>query len=255
VASTTLPLVDQNRATVSRGRQVSPTRSLTTVVWYPTVGATWPLVVFAHGYQVGPETYAHLLQTWAAAGYVVAAPEFPLSDPAVAGPALDENDLQNEPSDVRFVMSALITPGGPMADRIDNMRMGVAGHSDGAEAALAVAQQGDITIKAVIAMAGQPVIPHLSPNPPLLVAQGDADTINPPARAQAVFDQAAAPRFLFLLQGGGHLAPFAGGTQWQPAVDQVTTDFLDRYLARTTGSDAGLLAHGNRPGLAQLRAA
>lgn len=252
ITTTTLALVDPNRPTVSRGHQMAPTRALTTVVWYPTVGTSWPLVVFVPGYQVGPDSYSHLLQTWAAAGYVVAAIEFPLSDAAVAGAALDENDLNNQPSDVRFVMDALITPSGPLAARIDYMRMGVAGHSDGAEAALAVAQQGDVTIKAVIAMSGQPVIPHLAPNPPLLVAQGDVDTINPPVRSQAIFDQATSPRFLLTLKGAGHLAPFAGGTRWQPAVDQVTVDFLDHYLARATDSDVMLLAHGNRPGLTTL---
>lgn len=252
VTTTTVAVVDPTRATVSRGHQIGSTRSLTTVVWYPTVGSTWPLVVFAPGFEVGPDSYSHLLQTWAAAGYVVAAVEFPLSDSAVAGPALDENDLGNEPSDVRFVMGALVGPASPVAARIDPVRMAVAGHSDGAEAALAVAQQGDVTVKAVIAMSGQPVVPHLAPNPPLLVAQGDVDAINPPGRSQAVFDQASGPRYLLTLQGAGHLAPFAGGTRWQPAVDQVTIDFLDRYLARSTDSDASLLVDGNRPGLARL---
>jgi len=104
-------------------------------------------------------------------------------------------------------------------------------------------------------MSGQPVVPHFAPNPPLLVAQGDVDAINPPARSQAVFDQATGPRFLLTLEGAGHLAPFAGGTRWQPAVDQVTIDFLDHYLARTSDSDGPLLAHGNRPGLTRLVAA
>ena len=185
---------------------------------------------------------------------MVAAPEFPLTDAAVAGAALDENDLQNEPGDMRFVLSSLLDPANPMSGRIDRARIGVAGHSDGAEAALAVAQQGDLGLQAAMVFAGQPVTPHAAPNPPLLVAQGSVDDINPAENGQAVYAQAANPRFLLTLVGAGHLAPFAGGSKWQPVVDQVTIDFLDRYLSGRSDSNAALVADGRHPGLASLQA-
>jgi predicted dienelactone hydrolase len=251
--TTTVPLVDSSRPTVSRGVTVSQTRALTTVVWSPAINHRWPLVLLAPGYQVGPDTYSHLAQTWAAAGFVVAAPEFPLADQAVAGPALDENDLNNEPADAEFVLASLIQPSSSVAARIDPTRVAVTGHSDGAEVALALGQEGRSDIKAVIAMAGQPVVPHQAPNPPLLVIQGDQDTINPPARAQAVYDQAASPRFLLTLLGAPHLAPFSGGSKWQPVVESATTDFLNRYLAGKMTSDAAMTADAVRPGLSTLR--
>jgi dienelactone hydrolase len=251
VATTTIALVDASRPTVSRGVRVAATRALTTVVWYPTVGTHWPLVMFAPGYQVGPETYSALCRRWAAAGYVVAAPRFPLSDPSVAGSALDELDLDNQPADVRFVMGSLVSSAGS-ALPIDPTRIAVTGHSDGAEDALAVGEQGVAAVKAVIAMSGQPV-PRQGPNPPLLVMQGDQDTINPPARSQAVFDQATSPRFLLTLLGAGHLPPFAGGSKWQTVVEAVTVDFLNHYLAATTKSDAQMLADAHHFALAILK--
>jgi dienelactone hydrolase len=255
---TTVALVDVSRPTVSGGVRVSATRALSTVVWSPAVAGAhrWPLVLFAPGYRVGPGTYARLCQYWAARGYVVAAPSFPLADPAVAGASADEGDLANEPADVRFVIASLLDPAGPapaVMAAIDPGKVGVAGHSDGAEVALALVQQGNLTIKAVIAMAGQPVAPQPIPNPPLLVMQGDHDTINPPRRSQAVFDQAAPPRFLLTLVGGSHLGPFSGTSQWEPVVEAVSVDFLNHYLAGTTTDDTRLVADATHPGISSLR--
>src|SRR5690242_18539158 len=75
------------------GRRVP--RSLDTVVRYPAVGGPYPLIVFAHGYALTPATYRRLLLAWTAAGYVVAAPAFPLEKADAAG-GPDESDLVNE---------------------------------------------------------------------------------------------------------------------------------------------------------------
>lgn len=252
VATTVLALVDTSRPTVSRGVRVAATRALTTVIWYPAVAGRWPLVLFAPGYNVGPETYTHLCQAWAAAGYVVAAPKFPLSDPEVARGALDERDLDNQPADLLFVMAALVDPASPVTTRIDPARIAATGHSDGAEDALALGQGANPAIKAVIAMSGQP-LGQRRPNPPLLAIQGDIDTINPPALSQAVYDQAMDPRFLLTLLGAGHLPPFAGGTKWQPIVEAVTVDFLDLYVAGRPQDQAPMAADGAHPGLSTFR--
>jgi acetyl esterase/lipase len=256
ISETTLLLVDPSRPTVAFGRQISATRALTTLVWAPAVVGRWPLVVFAHGFQVGPTPYIALLEHWASAGYVVAAPEFPLTDQAVAGANLDENDMANQPADVRFVTDALVAPGAPLAARIDPTRVAVAGHSDGAETALAsslaLTTAGEPVFKAVIVMSGQPVTSGQSANPPILVTQGDADTINPPSNGYATFAQASSPKYLEVLHGANHLPPEEAGTSWYPALSGVTTAFLNYYVAGD-GSAQALLSAGTQPPYASIQ--
>lgn len=243
VASLTIPLVDTSRPTVSHGRQISSSRALTTLVWYPQAPGRHPLVVFAHGYQVGPQPYIALLQAWAAHGYVVAAPEFPLTDQAVAGANLDENDINNQPADLRFVADSLVSAGSPVAARTDPSEVVVAGHSDGSESALAASvaptPAGEPPFRALIAMSVQqlPGVTHTA-NPPMLVTQGDRDDINPPSYGYQVYGQGASPKYLLVLRGGGHLPPLESGSAWLPGVEVVTEAFLDCYAARDASAGA-----------------
>ncbi len=249
----TLALVDRNRPTVSGDRTISNSRSLTTRVWYPSEGGPWPLVVFAHGFEVGPDPYVPLLKTWAAAGYVVAAPEFPLTDAEVAGSDLDEADIDNQPADMAFVFARLLDPTGALSGYVDPSRLGVAGHSDGAQTALATAANRPVPLSALIVMAGAPVGSGPGGNPPILVAHGDEDSIDPFEKGREVYDEATSPRFLLTLLGGEHLPPFTQGSQYQDVVDKTTIDFLDTFLGHPT-SGAALLGDG-RPGLATIDAA
>lgn len=248
VESTVVKLVDTSRPTVSHGRTISSSRALTTLVWYPEVSKRSPLIVFAHGYQVGPGPYETMLQSWASHGYVVAAPEFPLTDQDIAGPNLDENDINNQPDDLRFVTDALVAGGSPVAARIDTTRVAVAGHSDGAESALAAsiaaAPQGQPTFRALVAMSVQelPGVNHTS-NPPMLVTQGDADNINPPSYGYTTYQDGASPKFLLVIKGGGHLPPLQAGSAWLPGIETVTDAFLDAYVA----SDAPVSRIGAAP--------
>ena len=99
-------------------------RPVVTYVRYPAVGAAsgvdrpgalparadgpFPLVVFGHGFAVTPAIYTPLLMAWARAGYVVAAPVFPLENAhAPGGP--NEADIVNQPADVSFVISRMLS--------------------------------------------------------------------------------------------------------------------------------------------------
>ncbi len=249
-----MTLVDPSRPTISRGRTIAPSRTLTTLVWYPNAPGRWPLIVFAHGFQVGPIPYVQLYETWAAAGYVVAAPEFPLTDAAAAGPALDEADINNQPADVRFVAASL-TSGGSLSSRIDSTRIVVAGHSDGAETALVAGVEGGLAVRAIIALAVSPLPSGpVAATPPLLVGQGDRDTINPPELGQTVYNQAGRPRYLLHLLGAGHLPPFTGTAPWAAVVDRVTLDFLDRYVSGANVSAATIITDGTLTGVASTEA-
>lgn len=243
VESLTVPLVDTSRPTVSHGHQISSSRSLTTLVWFPDSPGRHPLVVFAHGYQVGPAPYLSLLRAWAAHGYVVAAPEFPLTDEALAGPNLDENDINNQPADLRFVTDSLVSASSPVARRIDANQVVVAGHSDGSESALAASvapvPHGEPPYRALIAMSVQqlPGVSHTD-NPPMLVTQGDHDTINPPSYGYQVYGQGSSPKYLLVLKGAEHLPPLEAGSAWLSGIELVTEAFVDCYAGHDASSAA-----------------
>jgi pimeloyl-ACP methyl ester carboxylesterase len=91
---------------------------------------------------------------------------------------------------------------------------------------------GEPGYRALIAMSVQP-IPNSgrTSNPPVLVTQGDADTINPPAYGRQTWQLAASPKYLLVLRGGGHLPPLQTGSAWLPGIEAVTEAFLDAYVA------------------------
>jgi dienelactone hydrolase len=250
VASTVLALVDDSRPVVSYGSTISDVRPLSTLIWQPAVAGRWPLVVLAHGYAVGPDPYASLCEAWAAAGYVVAAPRFPLTDESVAGENLDESDLENQPADVAFVIDALLSPGSPVAGVTDPARIAVAGHSDGGLTALSVAADQPEGLRGVMALSTSPV-GRPGENPPLLVVQGDEDDINGWQYGQAIYDGASEPRFLLYLLGAGHLPPYEEGSEWEAVIHRVTIAFLDRYVAGRPGDPGSLLDLG-QPGVATV---
>ena len=253
VGTVVLPLVDPSRPTVSHGRLVAPARTLTTQVWYPKgVPGPRPLVVFAHGFQVGLDPYRRACNAWAQRGFVVAAPMFPLTDQAVAGPNLDEADIGNQPADVRFVISQLLAAaqsgGTPLSGLIDPARIAVVGHSDGAETALLVgygASDRDPRVDAVITDAANPLdvkppTAKIRGSAPLLIVLGDQDRSVPIQDGLRLVDQVRVPGWLLVLHGADHLSPIAGPSPWTPLLDQVTGDFLAGVFGASRGLGATL---------------
>ncbi len=227
-------------------------RTLETVVRYPAAAGRHPLVVFAHGFALTPAAYAHLLDAWARAGYVVAAPVFPRERPgAPGGPT--QADLPNEPRDMSFVITRLLALG-----RIDAARIAVAGHSDGGIAALAVAYDSryrDRRIRAAIVLSGDRLGgmgPFPARGPPLLAVHGTADTINPPAVTAAYFRLAHRPKFLLWLVGAEHEPPFTVEEPQLSIVERVTLAFLGHYLEGRPLQ--ALTAAAHRPGITEFTA-
>lgn len=250
-----LRLVDHSRVAHFQNGATAP-RSLPTSVRYPT-GASHPLplIVFAHGFALTPDAYTRLLDAWASAGYVVAAPTFPVEGAnAPGGPR--ESDLVNEPEDLRYVVSRLIGHASPFRSLIDPQEIAVAGQSDGAEAALAAAYDPrfrDDRIDAAIILSGAAFpgfteAPHGSP--PLLAVQGTSDPLNQPAVTASYFRLMRRPKFLLWLLGAGHLPPYTTEDRWSDVVDRVTVAFLDRYLRN--GEITPLIAAGKQPRVARM---
>ena len=234
-----LRFVDHSRRAYFRNGTSGP-RVLVTFVRIPTRGhPPYPLVVFGHGFALTPHDYAPLLDAWARAGYVVAAPVFPLGNAnAPGGP--NESDLVNQPADMRLVITRLLAldtrPGGVLHGRIDPHRIAVAGHSDGAVTALAVAydrRYRDPRVRAAIILSGAELAGMAGfprHGPPLLAMHGTADTINAPGNTLAYYQLASRPKFLVLLIGASHRPPYTSQEPQLRIVEHVTTAFLDHYL-------------------------
>lgn len=278
VGLTVMTLVDNTRSvSLPDGRTVS--RTLVTYVRYPArarpagsdalnapparSAGPFPLIVFGHGFAVTPSLYAGLLNSWARAGYVVAAPVFPLENAdAPGGP--NESDLPNQPADMSVVISRLLSAdhasSGPLNGLIATREIAVAGQSDGGDSALAVAydpRYRDPRVGAAMILSGAE-IPGLggfqiaAGGPPLLAVQGTADRTNPPSATNAFYASAPAPKYRLELLGASHLPPYSTQEPQLGVVERVTIAFLDRYLKHIAQAQQRLLDAGGSPRIAML---
>lgn len=273
-------LIDRSR-TVRFGHGTVEPRTLVTQVRYPAVGAPgaddvadapplladgpYPLVVFGHGFAETPTVYARLLDAWARAGYVVAAPLFPLTQKHVPGGRRDDDDLINQPADMSFVITRMLARSdratgffhGLLADDL----IAVSGQSDGAATALAEAYDPrfrDPRVRAAMILSGAFVDPlggHFNfpaQAPPLLAVQGSADPINAPSATVEYYDAAPRPKFLLDLLGATHLPPYTTQQPYLGIVEQVTVAFLDHFLRHEHASLERMREQGEVAGSATL---
>jgi dienelactone hydrolase len=256
VGQRTLTFVDSSRRLAIPGGGMRP-RTLVTVIRYPHAAGRFPLIVFGHGFAVTPAIYAGLLTAWARAGYVVAAPLFPLENATAPG-GPNEADIVNQPADVSFVITEMIRSSA-FRRRINSREIGVTGQSDGGNTALAVGYSvhRDRRVRAAVILSGGevPRVAELafSPGePPLLATQGTADTINPPSFTRAFFDLAPRPKYRLDLLGAGHLPPYTGIAPWARVTERTTTAFFDYYLKGEPTALGRMRAEGNVRGVATL---
>jgi dienelactone hydrolase len=262
---------------LSDGRLVP--RSLTTIIRYPALGTAsrndrlaaaparsagpFPLIVFAHGFNVTPTLYAPILRAWVRAGFVVAAPIFPLTNAAALG-GPNESDLVNQPTDMSLVITRMLAgnarSGGILSGLISSREVAVTGQSDGGSTALAAAYNThyfDRRVQAAMILSGAR-IPGVdgydfpAPSPPLLAVQGTGDTVNAPSSTDRYFTLARQPKFLLSLLGAPHLGPYTDEQPQLGIVERVTLAFLDRYLKHQPGAPARMWKDGNVPNLASL---
>lgn len=108
-----------------------------------------PVIVFSHGLGNSRRGYSYLGKQWASCGFVSIHPEHPGANEDVAKHGLlhlyragfDKRNWSNVPEDISFVIDAIqddanLPP--RLRGRLDRTRIGVAGHSIGAYAALAI---------------------------------------------------------------------------------------------------------------------
>jgi predicted dienelactone hydrolase len=214
-----------------------------------SAAGSFPLFVWAHGRDATVDYFDSLLRGWAARGYVVAAPTFPLTHLGTAGGSVFD-DYVNQPADVSFVISRILALDGPHGTQhpglVDRHRIAVGGHSLGAATAIAMAQSRcclDPRVRAVVDIDGAALaFPNDAPvrrRTPLLIVHGDADAVFPVADARLLYAESRAPKYLVIMHGTPH-TPF----EYEPAhelIADVVGDFLDAYVRRDAAAVGRLL--------------
>jgi predicted dienelactone hydrolase len=271
VAQTTRTFTDHSRSQPARdGTPEQPARTIHTTIWYPASTAPtpdnptppsatpgqYPLVVFAHGFDIDAASYSALLHDIAMGGYVVAAPDFPGTSTAYAGAPVREDSL-NQPADMSFVISEMMTmsqQAGPLQGAILPDAVGVNGQSDGGVTATAAGwntccqdpriKAGAIYTGATFAFEGE-WFPAGSA--PLMFVHGTADEINGYGASTSMFERAQSPKYLLSIDGGTHLEPYVD-PPWVTQVAAATVAFFDQYLKGDPGAAARLSTLGSQPG-------
>jgi predicted dienelactone hydrolase len=279
VGSVTLELAEPSSPGIATGRTAggAAIRTLPTVVRYPAIGAAnghdnpgatpahasapFPLIVFSQGYAMPAAAYSWLMHAWASAGYVVAAPTYPHTNPdSPGGP--NESDIVNHPADLRFVIASLRRVDLPesLTGLIDPTKVAVIGQSDGGDVSLAVAEGSccrDRAVKAAVILSGAELEAfggayYTAGSVPLLAVQGSADTINPPGCSIELYDQALRPKYYLELIGAQHLQPYVDPGPDRTLVAKTVLDFLRRYLEGRPSGVQALARDGNAPAVARL---
>jgi dienelactone hydrolase len=240
---TRLRLVDDSRDTPIAGdRAARPQRVLLTDIYTPPGDGPFPLIVHAHGFGGGPPKFTQLLSQWAGAGYIVAAPRFPLSSDTGPGNA-GISDFPDQPGDVSFVIDELLASN-DLGPKIDPAHIGVSGLSLGGGTIYGLVWSDccrDDRITAAIVMSSLrfPFDGEYGVNEiPVMIMHGDADPALPYDDAVTSYEDSASPKWFVHLFDAGHAEPYENTVS--PHDDVVTQVTLD-FWAGTLGGDAAAL--------------
>ena len=256
----TATFVDPTRGTSARGeRPALADRPLQVTIRYPTVGmpsgdelvdaptyVPAPLLLFAHGYDISSSRYDNLLHDLASFGFVVVAPEFPMSSTVFDG-SPDEYDIPEQARDLSFLISALTGPDAPpeYTQMISPGPVGLIGHSDGAVTVLLAAyapRYADSRVGAVVAISGDYDTFggnwFTTNDPPLIAVHGEWDEINPFYSSEELVANDPGPAMLVGVMGSTHLAA-ANGPENEPSVARLSAfDFRWRLQGSETARAA-----------------
>jgi dienelactone hydrolase len=252
-----IELVDRSRPTAAdpnRHRGERSDRTIPVTLLYPAEGDSeanakpaedvpvadggFPLVVFSHGWTVSGDfdAYQSRLEVWAGAGYVVAAPTFPLT----SGPGAAPGDYLNQPGDVSFVIDELLAdatqPADPLYRHLDDDRVGVAGHSLGAITTIGVTYNSccrEARIDAAVEISGvEWPFPDGDysewPDVPLLAVHGARDDVLAVTGSDELIAKALPPTYYLRFDRADHTS-LLGGREGA-LMDEAVIAFFDSYL-------------------------
>lgn len=248
---TTIPLVDTTRTTMPNGDcPGSPVRTLVTEVWYPAMDSSldgerdavvaesergFPLIVHAHGLTSTRFELAYVARHLASHGYVVAAPDFPLSnqDTPCGGSSID---VDNQAIDVIFISKALTSPEitaiFPLASVIDADRIALSGTSLGGMTVILAGNYPDIDAVAMLAPAAcnlfaLDVLPAGALVKPTVILFGTNDGVLPyDLNATPLYEVNADPKYLVSIENGSHVGFGNTAPLLEQAYPNIPLDYL-----------------------------
>jgi len=257
---------DTSRPTMPNGTYPgSPSRSLTTEIWYPTDpgpnavndenrdvplahnGGPFPLIIYSHGFMSGRTGGGYLARHMASYGYITAAPDFPLTRFNAPGGA-NLLDVVEQPRDVSFLIDQLLVLNSRsdsfLSHAVDAQRIGLTGLSLGGMTTFLSTFHPtlrDARVRAAAPTAGPACFfgPEFfnQRSIPLLILHGDIDAIVPyQENGVFAFHEARPPKYLATIVGGSHTG-FTDGIEVFDSVnnvDEIGCSALDRG-----GSEAG----------------
>lgn len=220
VGQTDVIFVDESRPTnENRGVPGKPERTFPLTVWYPRdVEGRLPLIVHSHGILSSRTELEYAAAHLAGLGYIVAAPDYPLTSGSTEGGA-NALDVVNQPADISFLIDSLLAwPQGerPFAAEPDPDRIGLSGYSLGGLTSYLTTYHPrwrDPRIRATAAIAGPSTgfTTRFFGNSEaqLLSIAGTADALIEYAGNGATMLERAPGSSLLVIDGGSHLG-FAG---------------------------------------------
>jgi fermentation-respiration switch protein FrsA (DUF1100 family) len=247
VGTRSVTFVDDDRPTPAFGASPAlPTRTVVTDLWYPAEGepkapakagapaadGPFPVIVFNHGQQGEPQQYTPSFETWARAGYLVAAPRHPLTIRGGPG-AQFISDVAGELGDVGFVITSIDEQLPELGD-VDHVA--VAGHSSGAVVAYGVGFNTcchDERVDAVLveALINVPLDGEYAgdlESTPVMFMHGESD-LHALSAAHATFEAASPPKYFLPIPKGDHSNAYRTGPA-APLVAKAALAFFDLHL-------------------------
>ena len=237
-------MVDQSRTTSVNGDYAgSAQRTLEVHVWAPkSVKNKFPLIIYSHGFVSTWRGGAYLAEHLASRGYVVAAPNFPLTNwYAPGGPNI--TDIVNQPGDVSFIIDTILKQSSSEHHRlfelIDSKNIGVVGLSLGGLTSTLLGfhpKWRDERVGAVLSIAGPTAMfrdDFFQHNKiPFLMLAGDIDVIVPYQTNAKRIPEKVHGSELVTVRSASHTG-FSGMAKllgWLDNPDRVGCFFVNRNL-------------------------
>jgi dienelactone hydrolase len=263
VGQTSYSLVDTSRTTAAHaGEPELPSRTLKTAVWYPAVsagpdtalatGGPFPLVLYSHGYSSLNQEGKYLNALLASRGYVVFAPQFPLTHLGTKGGPVHA-DAIHQPDDVSFVLDQALAmsaeAGHLLEGAVDPERIAAVGLSLGGMTTLLVTFHRDLRDPRIdVAAAMAPPADFFTEAfydtrvAPLLILGGTYDAIvDYEANDVAAFERANPPVNLYTLIKGTHTGFASYVASLASAFDNLDEVGCDALVGTdVAGGDAGV---------------